>query len=589
MIKILHVISELSRGGASRAAYGLAKYTGRGGKYSHRIVSLLPFSDAGVDALAADAGMDVLKAPEGKSFGFEIKKADIVLVHWWNNPFIYNFLRSELPDVRLAIWFHVAGDQPPQVVTDQLVSFADFALAGSPFTYEQPAFQNLPARVKDAKTGMVYDPADFERLKDVQLQAHAGFRVGYVGTVNPVKMHPNYVAMSAAVDIPQVQFVVCGSGGAEAIFKQQAAQLGKEKSFDFTGYVEDIRPVLETFDVFGYPLCDNTYAAAELVLQEAMFAGIPPVVFPFGGVKRLVENGQTGLVVNSEEEYSRAIEFLYHNPEERKRLGQNAREYAQRVFGAENAARDFDRLAPHIMRLPKTRKSWAASFRQGALSGAEGFVETLGSHGKIFATSLRGRTYGEILGAEEEISAASYLLSSGDGGIFQYSQVYPADAFLHLWAGLVMQKKANHLEALKEFRAAQNYGFSHWRLAWYLANSLLAMGKGQLAKDLYGLVIHAEPGFEEARKVFNNLSGEAAAPSPQETRFPPLAEPLPMPANPPGHEQNAEQLVLRGKELLRDGKYAAAQRDFLKASILFPESPLGHEMLERVLVEQRER
>lgn len=49
-------------------------------------------------------------------------------------------------------------------------------------------------------------------------------------------------------------------------------------------------------------------------------------------------NNYTGLVAQSESEYTQAIEYLYHHPEERLRLGRNAKEYAQQLFGAENVA-----------------------------------------------------------------------------------------------------------------------------------------------------------------------------------------------------------------------------------------------------------
>ena len=108
--------------------------------------------------------------------------------------------------------------------------------------------------------------------------------------------------------------------------------------------MEDIRSVLESLDVYGYPLCPDTYAAAELNLQEAMFAGLPVVTFPHGGIGKLVQHGETGMLVNTPEEYAQAIEQLYQNPAERARLGApTALGFAQRYWGAESAAREFQR------------------------------------------------------------------------------------------------------------------------------------------------------------------------------------------------------------------------------------------------------
>ncbi|MGL6281475.1 MAG: glycosyltransferase, partial [Microcoleaceae cyanobacterium] len=188
-------------------------------------------------------------------------------------------LRSPLPAMRLLTWFHVAGNQPPQIIPEKLIHFSDFALCSSPYTADLPLFQNLPADLCQTKTGMVYDTTDFQRLGEINLRQHQGFNVGYIGTVDLVKMHPNYVPMSAKINIPQVKFIVCGHGNDHHL-KYQAEQLGVSTKFDWRGYVEDIKSVIEILDIFGYPLCEDNYSTAELVLQEAMYAGVPPVISP---------------------------------------------------------------------------------------------------------------------------------------------------------------------------------------------------------------------------------------------------------------------------------------------------------------------
>lgn len=351
MTKILHIIHSLTLGGAARALIATAKYSSLLDDFYHSVISLLPAQPDAVE-LTKEAKLRVISAPHRNTILSEIKNTDIVHVNFWNNPEIYELLRSDLPEMRLLIWFHIAGDKPPQVLTTNLIDFADFALACSPYTYQNPAIQNLPAEMRLEKTGMVYGAADFARLSNISLKTHETFNVGYIGSVDFSKMHRNYVSMSASINLPNVKFIVCG-GGIQHFLLQEAAQLGAAGRFDFRGYVTDIRSVIEVLDVYGYPLCEDTYAAAELNLQEAMFAGVPPVVFPYGGIKHLVVNDYTGLIVNTELEYRQAIEYLYHNPEERMRLGQNAKEYAKQIFGAENAAKKLNPIYQHMMRQPK--------------------------------------------------------------------------------------------------------------------------------------------------------------------------------------------------------------------------------------------
>ena len=74
--------------------------------------------------------------------------------------------------------------------------------------------------------------------------------------------------------------------------------LGIGDRVEIRGPVENIRTELEGFDVFGYPLVEDTYATSEKALQEAMWVGVPPVIFGYGGLCDLVEHDRTGLVAD---------------------------------------------------------------------------------------------------------------------------------------------------------------------------------------------------------------------------------------------------------------------------------------------------
>jgi glycosyltransferase involved in cell wall biosynthesis len=518
-IKILHVIQGFYRGGSGRALVAAAKYSSQLGSFQHRLVALAPTSPDAI-AMAKEAGLSVANATDGETVLSEIENADIVHLHFWNNPQMYEFLRSELPAMRLLIWFHVAGDKPPQIITKELVDFSDFALACSPYTYEHPVFQNLPAEVRLKKTGMVYGAADFERVSDIQPRHHDTFNVGYIGHISFAKMHQNYVPMSGQIDIPNVRFIVCG-GGRQEYLQQQAQQLGVAERFDFRGHVEDINSVIEILDVYGYPLCEDTYAASELNLQEVMYAEIPPVVFPYGGVKRLVINNYTGLIVHSELEYKQAIEYLYHHPEERRRLSRNAKEYAQQIFGAENAAKQLNPIYERLIEWPKCRREWGIDAdlmllyqpvslqdltgQPEELSGAKLFAKSLGDTAHEFTVSLTSQNIQELFEAERKIAASSILLSMGEGGILQYLDSYQNDGYLRLWSGLVRQHQGRNAEAVSELTTAINLGCNHWRVAWYLAQVAAIVNDIPLAEKALRVVLQAVPDLVEAQEMLQRL------------------------------------------------------------------------------------
>jgi glycosyltransferase involved in cell wall biosynthesis len=458
-MRILHILDRLSGAGPTRSTIGLAKYQARLGlPYEHRIVTLQRDAYPFALILATQAGMRVLRQPDREALEYEIAAADVVQVCFWNNPPFYAFLRNGWPAMRLVFWFMMAGDRAPQVITPQLVETAGFCVATTPHSLTLPVLQTA---VQAGRTGMVYGIADFDRLAGLEPRPHDTFNVGYIGTVNFSKMHARYLPMSLHVNLPGVRFVVCG-GGIEVQLKQQAVQLGGADRFVFRGFVENIKSELETFDLFGYPLCEDTYATSEICLQEAMFAGVPPVVFPYGGIRYLVEDGQTGLVVHSEEEYARAIEHLYHSPAERQRLGRNAREYAREHYAAEVAARQFDDIYQRVIQFPKREHRWLG--QAAAAAAANRFVEAMGDAAPQFASSL----HGPDAEAEEQIAASSPLLATGEGGIFHYRNAYPDDPTLRLWSALVLQRRGQSERAGRELQAAIDLGLDPGRVGIYL-------------------------------------------------------------------------------------------------------------------------
>ena len=519
MIKILHIIHGLYQGGSGRALIAIAKYSAKEGSFKHRIISLAPASPDAIQ-MAEELGMSVINAADKDIILSAIENADIVHYHFWNNPGNYEFFQLELPPMRLLMWFHVAGDRAPQIITKELIDYSDFALACSPYTYEHQAFQSLAEGVRLNKTGMVYGATDFDRLSGVSPKPHETFNVGYIGDVNLLKIHPNYVAMSTAINVPNVKLILCG-GGPIGYFQQQAMQLGGADRFEFRGFVEDIKSVLEIFDVYGYPLREDTYAASELNLQEAMYAGVPPVVLPYGGVKRLVINNYTGLIAGSELEYTQAVEYLYHHPEERARLGRNAREYAQQIFGAENAAKELNPIYEKLMNSPKQTREWGIPRSSSLLdepilledvlgkleqfATAKLFVRALGNTSPEFSISLNSEDVQELFKAEEKIANSSILLSMGEGGILQYRNYYKNDGYLGLWSGLVLQQQGRNEHAVSEFASAINLGCNHWRVSWYLAQTAAKIENFALAKQAVSVVLKAIPNWEPAQKLLQSL------------------------------------------------------------------------------------
>lgn len=489
---ILHVIDRLSRGGAARVllttAYATAGLTG-----AQRIVSL-ERSEAGSATRAGELGLTLVEAPGPELLRREIESADIVQLHFWNTPAVYELLRSALPPHRLVVCSHVAGDGPPQVITRELAEQADVLVATSRYTAELATLADRARRDPEAVTTIV-PAAELNRLDGLESRPHEGFNVGYIGTVGFAKMHPRFVAMSARANIPDARFVVCGSGNGWGALRRQAEELGEASRFRFLGYVEDVRLVLEQLDVFGYPLCPGNYSSAELALQEAMYAGIPPVVLVHGGAARLVSDGETGIVARDEDEYTRALEFLHAHPMERARLGRNAREHARATSSTEELGRRWLSVYEALAARPKRARSWPRETGPPGTSGARCFVDALGGAAPHFATSLLSEDVDELFEAERAIAASPPVLRDADGGLLHYRRHYPTDAHLRLWTGLVLAHQGRNALAAAEFTRARELGCNHWRVSSYLARAARELGSPALEQQ----ALEAVPPVERTR------------------------------------------------------------------------------------------
>jgi hypothetical protein len=357
------------------------------------------------------------------------------------------------------------------VLTHELLAFADLTVASTPWTTEMPVFRAAPG-----PTAMIRPAGGWGRVRGVRPQPHERFNVGYIGTVDFAKMHPRYVSMSARIRVPEARFVVCGSGNAFATLARQAAQLEMSDRFELRGYVEDVRSVIAQLDVFGYPLCEHNYSASELVLQEVMYAGVPPVVLANGGAQRSVLNGRTGLVVHDEDGYVRAIERLHAEPGERRRLGRGAREHASRAWGLDDAADRWAEAYELLLARPKRDRSWPAAPRSPTARlapAAARFVQSLGDTAPAFTISMEDSDEQRRQAAEETIATAAPALASADsGGVLHWRRRYPQDPLLRLWAGLVLHGQGRPALAAGEFNAALRLGLAHPHASSYLARSI---------------------------------------------------------------------------------------------------------------------
>jgi glycosyltransferase involved in cell wall biosynthesis len=138
--------------------------------------------------------------------------------------------------------------------------------------------------------------------------------------------------------------VVAGDGPLRKRFELDVAARDLQAFVHVLGHRNDIPQILAAIDVF---ILTSDSEGLPGVLIEAQMAGCPVVTVPVGGVRELVDDGETGIVTDGlepEELANRVVELL-RDPHLRFRLGERARRRAVRFSSTRAAGTYAARLA----------------------------------------------------------------------------------------------------------------------------------------------------------------------------------------------------------------------------------------------------
>lgn len=154
------------------------------------------------------------------------------------------------------------------------------------------------------------------------------FIVGFVGRLEHQKA-PDILlkaAAQAAKKNSALRLVMIGDGHLEGSLKALSASLGMGDRVAWLGRQPSVH-YLASFDMLAMP---SRYEGFSLMPLEAMYASLPIVCTPVGGIAEAVLDGVTGLIVpiDDTEALSAAILAVANDPRRRRVLGDTARDRA---------------------------------------------------------------------------------------------------------------------------------------------------------------------------------------------------------------------------------------------------------------------
>ncbi len=132
--------------------------------------------------------------------------------------------------------------------------------------------------------------------------------------------------------IPDASLILVGKGSQDAKIKSLIGELALGESAFHLGYMEDIRPPLCSLDVFVHPAVRPE--GVPQTLLQAMATEIPVVSTDVGGVSEVAIDGETALVVPSDdpESLSSAIGKMILDGDISKKISSASREMVQASY-----------------------------------------------------------------------------------------------------------------------------------------------------------------------------------------------------------------------------------------------------------------
>jgi glycosyltransferase involved in cell wall biosynthesis len=365
-IRVLLLIKGLGRGGAEQLVVNAVEY-GDGARFEYQVAYLLPWKDAFVADLHALGVMTTcLDGAKGVAWLVRLRRLirdqgiDVVHVH---SPYAASFARCSLPrslpmvTTEHNVWprYHRAtywANATTFPRNDHVFAVSDEVRDS--IRYPKPLrFLHTPP------LETLHHGIDFERV--TATPAPTGLReelgiaadapvVGTVANFKPHKGHEYLVRTAALVSRvrPDVRFVFVGAGPQQDEIRSEAARLGVGGAVIFAGFREDALRVARIFDLYAM---SSVHEGLPLALLESMAIGCPPVATRVGGINAIIEDGESGYIVEPRDPEAQAdrILALLADASLRSRMGSAARDKAA-AFDVRATFRRIEHVYSELLR-----------------------------------------------------------------------------------------------------------------------------------------------------------------------------------------------------------------------------------------------
>lgn len=267
-----------------------------------------------------------------------------IIVHTPHGHVFYGYFNKFLTNIFIRIERFTA------LITDKIITLTDIGKQDHVrFTIAGPG-----------KFVTIYSGIDIEKFKrtarDFSKNRTAlnvppdGYIFGTVARLDPIKGVEYLIEAMAEVVAccPQARLLIIGDGTQRVFLEEQCRRLNLSGHVIFKGHQKDVLMYLHMMDAFVLASLNEGMGR---VILEAMACGKPVVATRTGGIPELVEDGRQGYLVAVKDAWGLAQGMLklIQQPQEAKRLGENAAKKVTGHFSLTKMVEDIDHLYAELL------------------------------------------------------------------------------------------------------------------------------------------------------------------------------------------------------------------------------------------------
>ncbi|KAA3602760.1 MAG: glycosyltransferase [Calditrichaeota bacterium] len=376
MIKILHIIPGLNRGGAETLLLNFISNSSK--EFEHKVWYFETDKEQELVTELESKGIEVINLTTFKNwFNFsdlpkvvsKIKKInpDIVHLHvtyFWKMSYA---LASKLAEKKVVITLHYLPHTLGKIKTPILKIFerltnslADkFVAISTEVKNERKKLFKTP----EDKIKVIFNGIDFSKLKitrnsdEVLKELKVTKNDFIIGTVGNVRWEKGTeflveVANLLSKEIENFKIIVVGAFGGNPYSNEISEKIQnyslKEK-FIFVGKKLDVANYINCFDTFVLPSKSEGFG---LALVEAMYLGKPSVAFKIGGVSDIILSERFGLLAkpeNSLELAEQLLKLIKMDSQQRMEIGKHGKEFVNENFGIKTLVTKYESLYSELI------------------------------------------------------------------------------------------------------------------------------------------------------------------------------------------------------------------------------------------------